>query len=191
MTIRLIVLALLLTFLHVSAASAQDRGNLLKPDRNLQIERQQQNRIRDNIEKNTPEMRATGEAKARLAKKRATEVYGQNMFRKLSAAISRLEQLINKIENRLSKLQEENPEVNLTAINSDIDSAKNNLENAKITLENIKVLLDSMAASDEPKNKIPELRSLVTDIKTELQQTHRLLVKVVGGIKGLRTGSGQ
>lgn len=112
----------------------------------------------------------------------------ERMLSKFEAAITRLEALVVKIETRLSSIKENHPDFNATQTEVDITSAKNLIDSAKTDLDNAKIQLENLVLSETPSDEYKELRDLLKSVKTDLQQSHRLLVKIVNNLKkGERT----
>lgn len=105
------------------------------------------------------------------------------MLSKFEAAITRLETLIVKIEERIALLKSTNPDLNTTQPETDLASAKDLIASAKTNLDNAKVQLENLVLSDTPGEEFKELRDLLKSVKTDLQQTHRLLIKIVNSLK--------
>lgn len=109
----------------------------------------------------------------------------ERMINKFEAAEVRLGGLIEKIEARLAGLKEVNPDIDVTQLEADLLLAKTHLENMNTNIENAKVQLENLILSDVPNEEFKELREVISEVKSELQTTHRLLVKIVGNLKSI------
>ncbi|MFZ5365703.1 MAG: hypothetical protein ACOZBZ_00235 [Patescibacteria group bacterium] len=128
------------------------------------------------------------EIKARLTEKRQQFIrqFFNQMVKRLEAAIARLEKLISRIESRLAKLESQGEDV--SKIKTEVADAKTKLAKAKADLEKAKNKLETVLASDDPKAAFGEVRTLIKGVKSQLIEVHRILVHVIGDIKGLRVG---
>lgn len=128
------------------------------------------------------------EIKAKLTEKRQQLIrqFFSRMVKRLEAAISRLEKLISRIESRLAKLESQGE--NVSKIKTEVADAKTKLNKAKADLELAKSKLETVLTSDDPKSAFAEVRNLIKEVKSQLIETHRILVHVIGEIKGLRVG---
>lgn len=155
-----------------------DQKEIEKEDARLEI----QNRIE--------ERKALQEA--RLAQQKAIRVrnHWQILEKRIAATIERLKTLITRIESRLYKIAQEEPSLDTTTIQTNIDEAKELLDDAEYLLDNAEVDLETLLVSEDPKTALLELKDTIRDIKDLLIETHRILVHVIGDIKGLRVGSG-
>lgn len=128
--------------------------------------------------------------KTKVADKRKENIakYLQNMVARLRAYVTRLETLITRIESRLTKIAAEDPTKDLTKIKADVDKAKSILADTKDKITDLAGIEDEVVNSTTPKGTFKDIRSKVDSIKKDLQEVHRLLVHVIGDIKGLRVG---
>lgn len=136
----------------------------------------------------TPLPTKKAEIRERLTEKRRELIrqFFTRMIRRLEAAISRLEKLISRIESRLAKLESQGE--NVAKIREEVENAKTKLTSAKADLELAKSKLETVLASDDPKEAFKEVREIIKNVKTQLIEVHRILVHVIGDIKGLRAG---
>lgn len=121
-------------------------------------------------------------------KVRIRTLYGRIEIR-LNAAIERLNRLIERIETRLAIYKNNNPDLDFDSIESDIETAKDLLAQASASLEALKTNLEDVLASEDPKQGFAVIRESVKEIKDNLVEAHRLLVHIIGDIKGLRVGN--
>lgn len=128
------------------------------------------------------------EIKARLTEKRQQLIrqFFQRMVKRLEAAINRLEKLILRIESRLAKLESQGEDV--SKIKTEIADAKTKLDETKTDLGLAKSKLETVLESDSPKEAFKEVKNLIKGVKTQLIEVHRILVHVIGDIKGLHVG---
>lgn len=132
---------------------------------------------------------ASHEAKLTEARKvRAREHYGR-LYTRLSAAITRLNTLITRIEARLEIIKEENKDIDTTTVEAEIASAKSLLLDAQMDLEAASDNFEEVLESDDPKATFQLIKDTVMDLKSKLVEVHRILVSVIGDIKGLRVGN--
>ncbi len=110
------------------------------------------------------------------------------MLKRFQAAVGRLNKLIDRIESRIDKIKTEDPSKDLTNVTNQIDTAKTKLAATQTKIDTLKTDLDSILASDTPKEAFRSLVKKVVEIKKDLNSVHRILVHVIGDIKGLRVG---
>ena len=146
----------------------------------LQIQQRVTNRIQERT--------ASREARLNQLRQGLIKNYYAQMSERLWATIARLEILITRIEARVSLVQSEGVK-DLTSVNSNIASAKTLLSDTKVLLTSADEMIDDVIASQDPKSSFAVLRENVNDIKSNLKEVHRLLVKVIGDIAGLRVGT--
>lgn len=129
-------------------------------------------------------------AQARVLERRRVNIgrFLGNMVARLRAFVARLEKLIARIESRLEKIAEESPDTDLATIQANIDEAKALLEATKDKIAELEGLGDELVDSDTPREIFMDIKEKLAHIKGDLQEVHRLLVHVIGDIKGLRVG---
>ena len=128
------------------------------------------------------------EIKAKLTEKRQQLIrqFFFRMVKRLGAAITRLEKLILRIESRLAKLESQGEDV--SKIKIEVADAKTKLVKTKEDLELAKTKLEDVLISEDPKAAFAEVKNLIKGVKTQLIEVHRILVHVIGDIKGLHVG---
>jgi len=131
---------------------------------------------------------ASIEAKLNVRKKEIIRNHFLRMTKRLEAAIDRLNRLITRIESRIAKIEANNEDINIEPIKKDIQKAKDKLLLATNKLNESKIKIDDLLESNTPKEAFAEVRDIIQEIKKDLIEAHRLLVKVIGDIKGLRVG---
>lgn len=141
------------------------------------------------IQKRVEDRKATQEAKLMEKKQERLKYYWGNLEKRFDATIERLEILITRIESRLVKITQENPEIDITKIEANIDSAKELLNDARNLLDKASDNFKSLLASEDQDTAFDALRETIREVKDLLIESHRLLVYIIGDIKGLRVGS--
>jgi len=131
---------------------------------------------------------ASIEAKLNVSKKEIIRNHFLRMTKRLEAAINRLNRLITRIESRIAKIEANNEDINTEPIKKDIQKAKDKLLLATNKLNEAKIKIDDVLQSNTPKETFAEVKNMIQEIKKDLVEVHRLLVKVIGNIKGLRVG---
>lgn len=131
---------------------------------------------------------ASREAKLNSLKQNLVKKYYNNMSKRLWATIERLEKLITRIDARIAIVDAETDK-DLTKINADVASAKTLLTDTKTLLTSSDNMIDTVIASNNPLEAFKILKENISDIKLNLKEIHRLLVKVIGDIQGLRVGT--
>lgn len=136
----------------------------------------------------TPLPTKMAEIKAKLTERRQQLIrqFFTRMAKRLEAAIARLEKLIFRIESRLTKL--ENQDEDVSKIKTEVADAKTKLDKAKTDLADAKTKLEDVLTNEDPKAAFAEVKNLIKGVKTQLIEVHRILVHVIGDIKGLRVG---
>jgi len=132
---------------------------------------------------------ATVEAKLNVRKKEIIRNHFLRMTKRLEAAINRLNRLITRIESRIAKIEANNEDIKTEPIKKDIQKAKDKLLLATNKLNEAKIKIDGLLESSSPKETFTEMKNMIQEIKKDLIEVHRLLVKVIGDIKGLRVGN--
>lgn len=132
---------------------------------------------------------ASIEAKLNVRKKEIISNHFLRMTKRLEAAINRLNRLITRIESRITKIETNNENIKTEPIKKDIKKAKDKLLLATNKLNEAKIKIDDVLQNNTPKEAFAEVRNMIQEIKKDLVEVHRLLVKVIGDIKGLRVGN--
>lgn len=145
---------------------------------------------RETLREQIQERQATKAARLAERKRERIRLYFGRLTTRLQAAISRLERLISRIESRLSKIEEDNEDIDTAVVRKDLDTAKDKLASTSAALSQAKTSLEDILTANEPKEAFAEIRDLIQGIKQELIEVHRILVHVIGDIKGLRIGQG-
>jgi len=145
-----------------------------------EIQQQTKERIQERV--------ATIEARLNARKKEIIGNYFLRMTKRLEAAINRLNRLITRIELRIAKIEANNEDINTEPIKKDVQKAKDKLLLTTNKLKEAKIKIDDVLQSNTPKEAFAGVRNIIQEIKKDLVEVHRLLVKVIGNIKGLRVG---
>lgn len=145
--------------------------------------------LREQAQLRNEEKRATIAARfTEIRRQRITNFFNR-LIKRLESAIARLEKLIERIESRIAKIEEEEEDLATGPITEQVNEAKAMLADAKADLEATKDNFEALLDSDEPKEVFNEVRGNIIDIKDALVEVHRILVNVIGDIKGLRVGT--
>ena len=104
----------------------------------------------------------------------------QRMLRRFEAMIDRLERLVQRIEARMDKIGDVDK--------TDLNRAKAKLADTQADIDALKADFEEMLTSDTPKEVFKDLGQEVRNIKKQLVEIHRLLVSIIGDLKGLRVG---
>ncbi|MBI4153393.1 hypothetical protein HY503_00115 [Candidatus Woesebacteria bacterium] len=142
--------------------------------------------IRQQIQVRNEERRATMEARLTLIRRERLRNFFNRLIRRLEAAIARLERLIARIESRIAKMEGE--DIDTAPITKQVNDAKALLADAKEELAKTKDNFEDLLSSDKPRVVFKQVRENIGNIKKMLKEVHRILVHVVGDIKGLRVG---
>ena len=145
--------------------------------------------VREEVREAAQERVATIEARLGARKKEIIRNHFLRMTKRLEAAINRLNRLITRIESRIAKIEANNKDINAEPIKKDIQKAKDKLLLATNKLNEVKIKIDDVLQSNTPKEAFAEAKNMIQEIKKDLVEVHRLLVKVIGDIKGLRVGN--
>jgi chromosome segregation ATPase len=148
-----------------------------------QLREEQEQRLQEREEKVASKV-----AQLQERRKERIRLFFERLTRRLEAAISRLDILIQRIESRLAVL-DESGDADTAAIHEQVDEAKSLLLDAQVDLEAATANLDTMLESDDPKAAFEVIRETIKDVKSKLVEVHRILVHVIGDIKGLRVGN--
>jgi len=190
------IVLILLLLLPVTAAHAKSRfiaqdGTQSALEKRIQERMQKQEEIRQEIMERIKIKKATRAAQlAEVRKEKIRDFFGL-MSRRIEALINRLEKITERIEFRVNKIKEENQGVDTAKIESDVQEAKDLISTAKVNLEALNSNLEIALGSDNPKEAFTVIREGLKEIKDNLVEAHRILVHVIGDIKGLRVGVGK
>ena len=143
---------------------------------------------REDLKFRLEEKKATREAKLSEVRRNRIRTHWEKLNRRLLAVMDRLEKLIERIESRLAKLETTNPNADTNKIKADLEEAKQKLSDLKEKLDLSNASFEEVITSDDLKGAFEEVRETIQEIKLGLIEVHRILVHVIGDIKGLRVG---
>lgn len=146
--------------------------------------RLRQEEIREQIQ----ERRVTIRARISEVRRERIRRFFARLIKRFEAAITRLEKLISRIESRLDKIESENEDVDTASIRDELVKAKEKLNSAQEAIADAEASLEEILSSEDPKEAFKAVRDLIRGIKNELMDVHRILVHVIGDIRGLRVG---
>lgn len=182
-------------FILVSPVLAQETNT---PTTSPVIARQEKlqeirTRVREKIEarhKLTQERRATVAARLTTRRQEKIKFFFNRLAKRLQAAINRLHRLIARIESRLAKIELAEDGIDTTDVKATLVTAKGKLDEAETALAETQAGFEDILANENPKEAFSDIRDLIQGIKRQLTEVHRLLVHVIGNIKGLRVSQG-
>lgn len=190
-TVGLLSLIILLLFPTLVFAQTDDSGTTIREELRSRAEerREMVEQRRLELMQKIEEKKATREARLTEVRQQRIRLFWGRLKRRLLAAMDRLERLIERIESRLTKFEEANPDLDTASIHNELDEAKEMLEVARTECEAADATIDEILESEDPKAAFEEIREAVMTIKMQLIEIHRILVMVIGDIKGLRVGA--
>ncbi len=130
---------------------------------------------------------ASREARVCEVRKDRIKAFFEQMVKRLEALIKRLEKLIDRIDSRIAKIESSGGTVS-PATKAQVALAKTELADAKTKLNLLKGNIDTLLTCDNPKAAFKTVKGRLGEIKKELKDVHRILVHIIGDIKGLRVG---
>ena len=142
--------------------------------------------IKEQVQVRNEERKATIAARLTEIRRERIRNFFNRLVRRFEAAIVRLERLITRIESRIAKIEENNEDVDTGPITDQVNEAKSKLEEAKTELQEVKDNFEGLLVSDEPQGRFLKESNNIRNIKKNLVEVHRILVHVIGDIKGLR-----
>lgn len=145
-------------------------------------------KLRTELKTQITQKRATREAQLTENRKLRIRTFYNTLAKRLNAAIGRLERLTDRIESRVAKIKENNEDLDLKKVEADLLAAKSLLANAEAELNAATENLDTVLESNNPKEAFEIIKSVIQGVRKDLVDVHRLLVKLIGDIKGLRVG---
>lgn len=193
----LTILTFLLVAFHPTPTSAQIRNEVRQVgtqsawQERILKQQERQEEIRKEIMERVQERKATRSAALAEFRKERIRHFFNLISLRIEAAINRLERIIARIESRIAKIEAENTGINPTSIKNDVQKAKDLVAEARVSLEALKSNLEVALASEQPKDSFAVIREGLKDIRDNLVEVHRILVHVIGDIKGLRVGVGK
>ena len=162
----------------------------------LQQSREDKSKMREELKSKLQdrreELKKMAQGKREEAKKRIEEKQQEKikqaylkLTEKVNKIVSRFEELIVKIEARLDKLSETQ---DVSSIQAEVERAKDKIAQVKADLASLEGLGSDVASSSDPKSSYATSRQMFQEVKKELDEVHKILVGVIGEIKGLRVG---
>jgi len=133
------------------------------------------------------ERRATREARLAEIRKARITAFFNHLTRRLEAFLERFSILISRIESRLDKIAQADEDIDTTSVEADIQEAKDLLVATEdlLSVLGVEILLEN----DDPKAAFAEVKEKIQEIKLNLVEIYRILIHVIGDIKGLRIGT--
>ena len=164
--------------------SSQKRADIQQMIEEKKAENEQK---RLGIQNRIEEKKASHSARLTALRQERLRFFYSQMSRRIDALIDRLDILIIRIESRIAKLNEEGADT--SEVEAEVESAKVILSDTLELKEEADVMFEEIISSEDPKEAFSQLRNLVGNIKLNLIDVHRILVKTIGNIKGLRVGN--
>jgi len=186
-----IAFLLLITPRNVSALDSNPQSFLAPATKEgvlerLEMQKELREQMREEIKEQIQERKATIEARLAESRKNRVRFFFARLFRRLKAAVARLERLIKRIESRLAKIEEINEDIDTSPIKDQLEEAKGLLEEAEMLLLGAEDNLEEVLSAEDPKQAFEVIRSTIHEAKDLLIDAHGILVKVIGDIKGLK-----
>ncbi len=189
-----ISLLLSVCFFLISVNLAQSSNNSVsvknqtstKLQQKLESRREALTKIQETVQNRIQQKTASREGRLTQLKQGIVRKYYEKMSDRMWAVISRLETLSERIEARIEIVDSETDE-DLSDIVLQVNNAKALLNDTKILLTSSDDMFETVIASDDPKESFEILRDNINDIKMNLVEVHRFLVKVIGDIYGLKS----
>jgi len=144
------------------------------------------NEIKERVKERIQDKKASISARLTELRRERVESYWNKLTTRLSAAIDRLDILTQRIESRLATLEKNNPGTETTSIHTQITEAKTKLAEAKTKLAALEIVVQEALDSDTPNDSFGVVREGISEIKGLLVEVHRILVHIIGDIRGLR-----
>lgn len=184
---KLLVLTtfILLFFSQVFSVSAQTVTPSATPFRTPKGEG-----IRQEVKLRVAEQRTEKSEALEERRQEKIKSFFERMMSRFEAAIERLQKLIDRIQARIDKIKAGDPDADVEAQQSQLDNAKDKLNDAKNKIQDLKNDFDDLLTSDDPKTVFKTVGKNVRDLKKDLVEIHKILVHIIGDIKGLRVGEG-
>ena len=143
---------------------------------------------REEVKSKIKERRAS--ISARLTERRRNRIkrFFSRLIKRLNIVTNRLNRLVARIESRLEKIKANNENIDAEKIEKQLTEIKSKLSVVSTNIQDAQNSLNTILESNEPKQAFKDVRDLVKEIKNEFIDIHRLLVHLIGDIKGLRVG---
>ncbi|OGD52711.1 hypothetical protein A3J78_00265 [Candidatus Beckwithbacteria bacterium RBG_13_35_6] len=186
--ILLILSLLLISFSPIQAQTKTFPVSRCSHRARLDALKQQIETRKQEIKLNIQEKQATMTAKLNDQRKLNITKYFNQMIERLEAVLIKLNQQVSRIESRLAKLKQEDSGLDTKEIEQWIADAKDRLSATNEAILTAKNSLPVILENNDPKAAFADVKALIKEIKAQLQETHRILVHVIGLIKGLKVG---
>ena len=186
---KVLVLAAILTFINITSVAAVSNSTNTSPKRSMIEEKilARENKLLQ-IREMKQQRQASIAAKLTDLRKNLIRKYYSNMSQRLLAMIDRLEKLTLRIDSRITKIEAGGTTVDQST-KDEIAKAKQLLLDSRILLISSDSMLEETLSSNLPKEAFKIMKDNIKDIKTNLIEVHRILVHIIGNIKGLRVGN--
>lgn len=183
-----VVLLFLLWLLVISPAFAQSEGKTLSYQERLEATKETLQLRRETIREQVQERRTTAAAHLSERRKERIRQFFNRLVKRMRAALRRLEKLVMRMESRLDKIESQDESLDVVPIRETLDDAKDRLERVSEALVQAENSLEDILLAEDPKEAFADVKSLIKEIKNQLVEVHRLLVHMIGEIRGLRVG---
>ena len=170
---------------------AQAQAKIAEIQANNEERKQIREEVLEQLRESIKQRRATREAQLAENRKERIRNYWERLNKRIFATIDRLEKLISRIESRLAKIESGNEDIDTTDINEQLDEAKAILLDARAEKEAADIAMEEVLESQDPKVAFKVIRDEVQKIRRKLIEAHRILVHVIGDIRGLRVGQNE
>lgn len=105
------------------------------------------------------------------------------------ATIKRLEKVILRLEQRIVKTEIESEDLDITSAKEELANAKDMLEEAKDSFEALNDNMELIVNTEFSKETFFLAKENSSQIKSDLKEVHKILVHIIGNLKGLRVGN--
>jgi len=167
-----IFLCLLLIPANVFAKQNENQGINARPTAKITIQAQKQEENR---------------TQKREQKKENIRKYFTQMNERMESLIKRLDELVLRLESRIAKMKSEGAQVK--DVENQLKTIELKLAEVKNSLPLIQAKFEEILTSANPKESFKDAKILIADLKTQLKEIHKLLVHLIGDVKGLRVGT--
>lgn len=137
-------------------------------------------RVRAEIKENNLEKRVENRQRVNSVRRERIRSYFGRMVTRLEATIERLTKISEKISTRIDSLEGDQ-----SALKDQVKLANQKISSAQTELNQMKTDIETVLDSDKPQDEFKGIIDSVKKIKMSLVEAHRLLVQVIGDIKGL------
>ncbi|HUS60128.1 MAG TPA: hypothetical protein VMX76_01975 [Nevskiaceae bacterium] len=188
-----IITLLLFCFLVVSPILAQETNTPTTSPVTARQEKLQEirTRVREKIEVRhqlIQEHRATIAAKLTERRQERARLFFNRLTKRFQTATSRLRRLTARIDSRLAKIEAEGEEIDTTDVKATLATTKEKLDEAETALAEAQAGFGDILNNENPEEAFADVKDLIKGTKQQLVEVHRLLVHLIGDIKGLRVG---